>query len=166
MKNIDRFPTEEWISDASDLASAFQSSFSSIGNAASAMGIKTGNVFKKMDSTLSGSMQIMAGITTAMDATNPLAMPMGIMQGIGGVANIVGGLFSKDDKEEAKEARRARTFGTTINRGPTQYTIAPSLVIENGGDVYMGSEGIDAAAKTISNIVTEGLEYNGGPALQ
>ena len=158
MREAKFIPLNQHIQDAKQISDAFVSSFANIANAAKSMGKNIDTAFNRVNTTMSGVFQAAQGVQSVMSG-KPMGVITGGFQILGGVANVIGGIKGSGESEEGTAARRARTYGQTINRGPTQYTIAPSLVIENGGDVFVGEDGIEAAGKRLGSMVAESMEY-------
>jgi len=149
----------EWITRMNEVGQAWTSQFGNISKAARKMGMNLDKELRVMNGFISGAGQIATSIQAGMAAGGPVGVALAAPGIIGGIAQMINGFGGDDEKK--REARRSRSFGTTINRGPTQYTIAPTISISNGGDVYVSQDGPEALAKSVAQSVAKEMAYNG-----
>lgn len=143
------------------------SSFRLMSRAAQQAGASaTGALVKTLDKSMqaaAGLSQVAQGLgTISTGGGNPFSTFVGGVQAFSGLVNLGVGLFGDTEEEKAKkEKRKAKNFGTTIQRGPTTYNIYPSLSVDSGGgDVYFGVDGPEVLKENIQQMIQESFDDN------
>ena len=111
------------------------------------------------------------GVLRGISAIQTGAAKGGFLGGVGvlsggigiGIAalSVVQALSGRDDAaaEKRAAAARRRSFGTTIQRGPTTYNIFPTLSVDSGGgDVYFGVDGPEVLQENIKEMMQKAFD--------
>jgi len=157
-KLMDMQLTQGRLDDIAKTTQAFGGMFSSIGNMANAFEMQALASFSRtMSAAASAAASIAAG-ARLISMGDPLSQLQGAFGVVGGVAQLISSFGSDEAKNRADQARAARSFGTTITRGPQIINITPTIIVEAGGDVIFSQDGIEVIKEEMINRVQQAID--------